>query len=258
MKQAGFSACLFILIFDEMKKILLLFILIAALPAVLTAQEGESGGGGGGGFYIGAKAAIGMVKFTPVSSTQDFAETTWDNLGYGIFFGYNLTGNLSLQIEGIYSGYGAANITPTVIYSANSPVLQSYNPNTVIDHVDMDLYFTDIPLLLKYTASEIGFSPYVYAGVNWGINVLSTTTIVRAIQETEVIYRNYKSDITDRIKYYEFAPVAGLGVKMDMGSLSFFGDLRYKHGLMNLSNVDNGLGFKAISVWLNAGLYFHF
>jgi hypothetical protein len=242
-----------------MKKILLLFIIIAAFPVGLIAQdESGSGGGGGGGFIVGAKASFGMVKFESITSTKNFAEATWDNLAYGIMVGYNLTGNLSLQVEGIYSQYGADNIIPTYIYSAESPVLQPYNSNSVVDHVNMDLYYIDIPLLFKYTMSEIGFSPYVYAGVNWGINVQATTTIVRAVTIDEVSYRDFRDNITDRIKYNEFSPVAGLGVKMDMGSLSFFGDLRYKHGLKNLSNVDNGLGFKNKAFWLNVGLYFNF
>jgi hypothetical protein len=243
-----------------MKKILLLFLIIATFPTGLIAQDDSgSGGGGGGGFFAGAKAAFGMVKFESVTSVKNLAEITWDNLAYGIVAGYNLTGNLSLQVEGVYSQYGADNIIPTYIYSAESPLLQTYNSNSVVDHVDMDIYNVDIPLLFKYTAHEIGFSPYFYLGADWGINVLSTTTIVRAITtESEVLYRDYKSDITDRIKYYEFAPVAGLGVKMDMGSLSVFGDLRYKYGLMNLSNVDNGLGFTNSAIWLNAGLVFNF
>jgi hypothetical protein len=240
-----------------MKKILLLFIIIVIFPIGLIAQD-ESGGGGGGGFFVGARASFGMVKFESITSARNFAEATWDNLAYGIMAGYNLTGNLSVQIEGIYSQYGADKIIPTYIYSADSPVLQPYNSNSVVDHVNMDLYYIDIPVLLKYTMSEIGFSPYVYAGADWGINVLATTTIVRAVTLDEVTYREFKDDITDRIKYNEFSPVAGLGVKMDMGSLSFFGDLRYKHGLKNLSNVDNGLGFKNHAFWLNVGLYYNF
>jgi hypothetical protein len=243
-----------------MRKILLLFIIIAAFPIGLIAQDdqSESGGGGGGGFYVGAKAAYGMVKFESITSMKDFAEATWDNVAYGVVAGYNLTGNISVQIEGIYSQYGADRIIPTYIYSADSPLLQSYNANSVVDHVNMDLYYIDVPLLLKYTRSEIGFSPYVYAGVDWGINVLATTTIVRALTAGEVFYRDYKDDITDRIKYNEVSPVAGLGAKMDMGSLTLFGDLRYKHGFNNLSNVDNGLGFKNSSFWLNVGIVFNF
>jgi len=240
-----------------MKKILLLFIIIAILPFGLVAQD-ESGGGGGGGFFLGAKAGYGMVRFEPVSATKDFAETTWDNLAYGIMLGYGITGNLSIQVEGIYSQYGADKIVTDYIYSTESPILQPYNSNSVVDHVDMDLYYVDVPLLFKYTRSELGFSPYVYAGVDWGINILSTTTVVQAINAGETYYRNFNDNITDRIKYYDISPIVGLGAKMDAGSLSLFGDLRYKQGFMNLSNLDNGYGFKNSALWLNVGLYFNF
>ncbi len=237
-----------------MKKILLLFVLIAGVQVGLIAQDSESGSVSGGGFYVGAKAALGMVKFVPINSTENFAETTWNNLAYGIVAGINIFGNLSLQVEGLFSQYGADKIIPTYIYSAESPLLQSYNSNSVIDHVNMDLYYADIPLLLKYKVSETGFSPYIYAGANLGINVQSTTTIVRKTTVGDVFYRDFKNDITDRILYYDFAPVAGLGVEMNMGTLSIFGDLRYKHGLMNLSNIENGTGFKNSALWLSLGL----
>lgn len=240
-----------------MRKILLLFIIIAALPAGLIAQD-ESGGGGGGGFFVGAKAGYGMVKFKSVTAMKDFAEATWDNLAYGILGGYKLNGNLSIQLEVVYSQYGASRIIPTYIYSAESPLLQPYNPDSEVDHVNMDIYDIDIPVLVKYTMSGSGFSPYAYVGADWGINVLATTTIVQAFTAGEVYYREFKDDITDRIKYNEFSPVIGLGAKMDMGSLSLFGDLRYKHGFKNISNVDNGLGFKNSSIWLSAGAFFNF
>ena len=237
-----------------MKKILLLFILIAAIPVGLIAQETESGSGGGGAFYIGAKAAAGMVKFESINSSHDFAEITWDNLSYGIVAGFNISANLSVQVEGLFSQYGADRIDPTNIYSAESPLLQSYNPNTVVDHVNMDLYYADIPLLIRYKLSGTGFSPYLYAGADWGINVRSTTTIVEKTTVGDVIYDDFTDDITDRILYNEIAPVAGLGLEMNMGKLSICGDLRYKHGLMNLSNIENGTEFKNRALWLSLGL----
>lgn len=239
-----------------MKKILLLFILIAVPSIGLIAQETESGSGGGGRFYAGAKAAIGMVKFKPVNSSEDFAETTWNNMSYGIVLGFNITGNLSFQVEGLWSRYGADKITPTYIYSAESPLLQSYSSTSVVDHVNMDLYYADIPLLIRYKISETGFSPYFYAGANWGINVQSSTAIVRAItiDIDKVFYREFRNDITNRILYYEFAPVAGIGLEMNIGKLSVFVDLRYKYGLMNLSNIENGTGFKNSALWQNLGL----
>ncbi len=223
----------------------------------LMAQETESAAGGSK-IYVGAKGAYGIVDFESVIKTvTDFSEMTFDNISYGIVAGYNLTGNLGLQLEVNYSQYGANNIIETYVYSPGSPVLQSYGEFSIIDHVDMDLYYMDIPVLVKYTVSELGFSPYIYAGVNWGINVLGNTTIVRKISESEEIYREYKDDISDRIRYNEIAPVGGLGVRMNMGSLSILGDVRYKHGFKNLSNVDNGLGFTSKALWISIGLVYN-
>jgi hypothetical protein len=245
------------LIFYSMKKILLLFLLMVVFSGGLMAQEAESAVGGSK-FYVGAKGAYGIVDYESIiATTTDFSEITYDNISYGLVFGFNITGNLGLQVEGNYSQYGANKIIETYVYSPGSPVLQSYGEFSLVDHVNMDLYYVDIPLLIKYTVSEIGFSPYFYVGANWGINILGNTTIVRKISETEEIYRDYKDDISDRIRYNEFAPVGGLGFRMNMGSLSILGDVRYKHGFQNLSNVDNGLGYTNRALWVSVGLVFN-
>lgn len=239
-----------------MKKILLLFIIVV-FSGGLTAQDSESVGGKGK-FFIGVKAGYGVVDFESVlRSEDDFAEMTFDNTSYGLVFGYNITGKLGLQIEGNYAKYGADKIIETYIYSENSPVLQTYGESSEIDHVNMDLFYADVPLFFKYTFSEIGLSPYLYAGVNWGINILGNTTIVRKISEIEEIYRNYKDDITERIMYNEFAPIAGAGARWNFGNLSIIGELRYKHGFQDLSNVDNGFGFTNKALWVSAGLVYN-
>jgi hypothetical protein len=240
-----------------MKKVLLLFFIMVVFSGGLMAQESESSSLGSK-VYIGVKGAYGIVDFESIITTEtDFAEMTFENLSYGILAGYNLTPNLGLQLEATFSQYGADNIIETYIYSPGSPVLQSYGEFSVVDHVDMDLYYIDVPVLVKYTFSKFGSAPYIYAGANWGINVLGNTTIVRKISESEEIYRDYKDDISARIRYYEFAPVAGLGLKLNMGSLSLLIDARYKHGFKNLSNVDNGLGFTSKALWISAGLVYN-
>jgi len=240
-----------------MKKLLLLFLIMVVFSGGLMAQESESSSLGSK-FYIGAKGAYGIVDYESIITTEkDFAEMTFDNVSYGLIFGFNITGNLGLQLEGNYSQYGANKIIETYIYSPGSPVLQSYGGTSFVDHVNMDLYFIDVPLLLKYSFSELGFSPYIYVGANWGINILGNSTIVRKLSESEEIFRDYKDDITGRIRYYDIAPVGGIGFKMNMGSMSLLIDARYKHGFSNLSNVDNGLGFTNKAVWVSAGLVFN-
>jgi len=48
------------------------------------------------------------------------------------------------------------------------------------------------------------------------------TTIVRKFIENDVtIYREFRDDITGQIKYNDFSPVVGGGVKLNMGSFLF-------------------------------------
>ena len=240
-----------------MKKTLLLFSIVVVFSGVLIAQESESAGIGGK-FYLGIKGSYGIVQYESVLVSEDnFAKMSFDNTSYGLVFGFNITGKIGLQVEGNYSGYGANRIIATYLYSPQSPVLQSYGESSVVDHVNMDLFYADVPLIVKYTFSEIGLSPSVYAGVNWGINILGSTTIVRRISEIEEEYRLYKDDIAERIAYNDIAPIAGAGARWNFGGFSVIGDVRYKHGFMNLSNVDNGLGFTNRALWVSVGLIYN-
>jgi hypothetical protein len=237
-----------------MKKILLLLLMVVFLSN-LNAQD-EGSGSLFGKLYIGAKAGYGIVNFESIlSSEKDFAKMTYNNISYGIVAGFKLSGRLSIQVEGNYAQYGANEIIPKYIYSPTNPLFVSYNPNTTVDHVNMDLFYADIPLTLRYSLTDGDFTPYVYGGVNWGINMSGNATIVRKFIENDVtIYREFKDDITEQIKYNDFSPVIGGGVKLNMGSLSLLGDIRYKYGLKNISNVSNSLGFTNSSLYVSAGL----
>jgi len=239
-----------------MKKVLLLFAIVV-FSGGLTAQESESVGIGGK-FYLGIKGSYGIVQYESILASEDnFAEMSVDNTSYGLVFGFNITGKLGLQVEGNYSQYGANKIIATYLYSPQSPLLQSYGESSEVDHVNMDLFYADIPLIVKYTFSEIGFSPSIYAGVNLGINILGRTSIIRRISEIEEEYRVYKDDITSRILYNDIAPIAGAGARWNFGDFSIIGDIRYKHGFMNLSNVDNGFGFTNRALWVSVGLIYN-
>jgi hypothetical protein len=237
-----------------MKKILLLFLMVVFLSN-LNAQD-EGSGSLFGKFYIGAKAGYGISNFeSTVKSEKDFAKMTYDNISYGIVAGIELTNRLCIQVEGNYAQYGAKEFIPNYIYSPTNPLFVSYNPNTTVDHVDMDLFYADIPLTLRYSLTDGDFAPYLYGGLNWGINMSGNATIVRKFIENDVtIYREFRNDITGQIKYNDFSPVVGAGVKINMGSLSLLGDVRYKHGLNNISNVNNSLGFTNNSLYVSAGL----
>ena len=224
----------------------------------LNAQD-EGSGLFFGKLYIGAKAGYGIANFeSTVKSEKNFAKMTYNNILYGIVAGYKLNGRISIQVEGNYTQYGANKIIPNYIYSPTNPLFVSYNPNTTVDHVDMDLFYADIPLTVRYELTDGDFAPYIYGGVNWGINMNGNTTIVRKFIENDVtIYREFKDDITGQIKYNDFSPVLGGGVKLNMGSFSFLGDIRYKYGLKNISNVINSLGFTNSSLYVSAGLVFN-
>lgn len=236
-----------------MKKILLLLLMVYML-GILNAQD--SGSSDGKKIYIGGKVGYGIVNFESMSNdVNNFAERTFDNISFGFVGGYKvLLSGLAIQVEGNYAKYKANNIIPTYIYSPGSPLLQPSGLNTKIDHVDMTLNSFDIPLTVNYSISSGALSPFIYAGVNWGINVSSYTTIVRAISLGETSYTKFYDDITPRIKANGFAPIAGGGIRLKIGTLTFIGDVRYKYGVSNLSNINNGYTFKNNAIWFSGAL----
>lgn len=183
---------------------------------------------------------------------------TFDNFSFGLLTGYKFSGLISLQLEGNFSQYGAHHIIPTYLFSPYSPLLANYGPVSTVDHVDMDLYSIDVPLTVKVSLKEGTFSPYVYCGVNYGINIIGRASIVRRIANGEdVDYRTATDDITARLIQNEFAPIIGCGIKTDMLKISLFGDVRYKYGITNLSNIDNFLGFTNSALWVSAGFFIY-
>ncbi len=240
-----------------MKKIILLLLIVVSF-STLKAQESTVSGSSSGGFYIGGKVGYGISDFEAISNANvKFAETAFDNVSYGLLAGYKLNSLLSVQLEGNYAQYGAHKIATSYIYSPGSPVLANIGSNSVIDHVDMDLYNVDVPLTVKLSFGEGSFAPYIYGGVNLGINVSARTAIVRKVTFNDVIsYRTSTDDITPRIIQNEFAPVVGGGVLIKMFNLTFCGDVRYKRGYTNLSNIDNHLGYTNNALWVSAGVIF--
>lgn len=238
-----------------MKKILLLALIVVSLGN-LYAQDVVLGK-----LYFGGKIGYGTVDFESTDpSENNFAERTFLNLSYGVIAGYKINAQISVQAEGIYAQYSANNIMYEYIYRPNNPLIASYSETSTIDHVDLDLYYIDIPVTARYHIGSGTLAPYVYAGVNWGINVSGYTTITRAITDpfAGTIYREYNDGITEQIKYYDFAPIFGGGINLNLGDkFTLVGDLRYKFGVMNISNVQNGLGFKSNALWLSAGLIFN-
>lgn len=239
-----------------MKKTLLLLLIVVSLNSLKAQESSESGSPGK--IFVGAKIGYGIVKYKSIiSAEKNFATMTYNNLSYGILAGYKLNALVSFQLEGNFAQYGARNIIPTYLYSPQSPVLADYGANSTLHRVDMNLFTIDVPVTAKLTFKEGNFSPYVYAGINSGINVIGKTSIIREITFNDAInYETSKDDITARVISNEFAPIAGGGVMINMFKLTFFGDVRYKYGITNLSNVDNKLGFTNNALWVSAGVLF--
>jgi len=238
-----------------MKKILLLVLIVVSLGNLYGQDVVLSK------FYAGAKVGYGTVSFNSTTpSENNFAESTYLNLSYGVVAGYRVNDKISVQAEGVFAQYSANNIMYEYIYRASNPLIQS-DAISFVDHVDLDISSIDIPVTARYQFGGRTLSPFAYVGVNWGINVQGYTTITRATEDpiAGTMYREYVDGITEQINYYDLAPIFGGGLNMNLGDkITLMGDLRYKLGVMNISNVQNGLGYKSSALWLSAGAVWNF
>jgi hypothetical protein len=239
-----------------MKKTVLLLLIVVSFGYLNAQVSNETSSPGK--IFIGVKAGYGIVNYEPIIKTEeDSTKMTFDNFSFGILAGYKLGSRISFQIEGNFAKYGASHINPIYIYSPQSPLLVNYGLISTFDHVDMDIFSIDVPLTVKYSLKEGMFSPFLYCGVNYGINILGRASIVRRITNGDVIdYITSTDDITARIIFDEFAPVIGAGIKMDISRVTFLVDIRYKYGFKNLSNVDNNSGFTNNALWVSTGMVF--
>lgn len=153
------------------------------------------------------------VNSSTLSSDDDLLDvgSLWGAVA-GAFIGKNITDNLGIQLEGLFSQRGAKD-------------------NTFGDDAKIRLTYLDVPLTARFgstTANNMHF--HAFTGPQLGIKLSSKYT---DDADTDV-------DLDDQVKSWDFGWTVGSGVEMNRVSL----DARYTLGLTNIDDSDSGSSLK--------------
>ncbi len=153
------------------------------------------------------------VNSSTLSSDDDLLDvgSLWGAVA-GAFIGKNITDNLGIQLEGLFSQRGAKD-------------------NTFGDDAKIRLTYLDVPLTARFgstTANNMHF--HAFTGPQLGIKLSSKYT---DDADSDV-------DLDDQVKSWDFGWRVGAGVEMNRVSL----DARYTLGLTNIDESDSGSSLK--------------
>lgn len=159
---------------------------------------------------FGLKAGVNSSTLSSDDALLDVG-SLWGAVA-GAFIGKNITDNLGIQLEGLFSQRGAKD-------------------NTFGDDAKIRLTYLDVPLTARFgstTANNMHF--HAFTGPQLGIKLSSKYT---DDADSDV-------DLDDQVKSWDFGWTVGAGVEMNRVSL----DARYTLGLTNIDDSDSGSSLK--------------
>jgi hypothetical protein len=157
--------------------------------------------------------------------TQNFLRI---NVQGGAGLDWNINDNVSVGIEGNFG---------TRAFRREINGLAGNNLQT---HLSSQLW-ADVPLYLKYSASQGAIRPFGYAGIalNFLISSKSTFTYKDVKPDlSQILAEGPSESVTYQSNRLNHSFVIGGGIKYKVGKDFIYADLRYMGSLSNLTNVD--------------------
>jgi len=176
---------------------------ITLVPAIAAAQTSTYP------MTFGIKAGVNASTLSTQDNQLD-TSNIWGAVG-GIFTGRNISENLGIQLEALYSQRGAKDIST----SAETRIRLTY---------------LDLPLTARFgstTANDVHF--HAFTGPQLGIKLSA---------KAENDFLGVEEDLDDEVKSWDFGWTLGAGVEMNNVSL----DARYTLGLTNIDNSESSDG----------------
>lgn len=190
---------------------------------------------------LGAKAGINQSTIA-LNYTDIYDFRMGENLGlFAEFQTDALPFNITAEFH--YMIFGANNIEQTLIYYADSPILDLSIENS-------HFYFNsfEVPLMVKFNLPFIeALNPQFYVGGAY--NYIYTAYTQNEYENEEVS----DAEITPRIKANDYSGLAGIGGFIDIGDFAITYDVRYRMGFSNLNNVVGYNEFTAHSLQFMVG-----
>jgi len=189
-----------------MKRLMTVLVIVAFAGLLALPQPAAAG------VQFGLKAGGNMAKPTGADA-EDPEGTLKTKVGFvgGIFLEFNLSKNLSIQTEVLYTMKGA-----------------TYEYEEIDETVEESLYgdYLEIPLLLKIKFLSGGFQPFIFAGPYVGFKLSEKLEIAgEELPLEEALLKNN-----------DYGAIFGAGLHLGR---SFHLDVRYSMGLQKI--LDSGV-----------------
>ena len=187
-----------------------------AMSLPLSAYGQPSSGSQGGmldNSSVGIMAGLHFGTINIEGDSADFLDTSFlTGLSLGAFTRLPMPAPFSMQIALQYIEKGSV-IDPDTVF---------------IDPLEFHLAYLELPVLVRYDipAGTSRLQPYFYGGATLAVLV-----------SAKAVANGDEDDIKDELEDLDFSLAVGAGFVLgDFGRVSLFADLRYTHGLVNISN----------------------
>jgi hypothetical protein len=190
---------------------------------------------------------------------EDYWSKPAPGYNIGLFAAYYVQDAIGVSIEPSIAKIGANKINILDFYSSASPKLYDYSTGEAItyDHHNLRLTMLELPVLVHYKIDMGSMGVRFFAGPSLDF-ILKGKVI--SYKKDVVAGDSYFKDIisedevTDRLEYYDFSGVVGLGVDMELDPIDLSIDLSYKHGFKNINNMSSKSDLRMRSLNLTVGI----
>ena len=192
---------------------------------------------------VGIKGGLNLSKLDYKDDLQGYDFTFRQGMNLGLFTEYNLSNDLLIYAEAIYSmrgtEYGLEEFTLGGITVPAHKFIQK-------------LDYLEIPLMIRYNfLLDSKLTPNVFLGP------VASFLLNEKIELIEEDISKGEVGQEDQIKSTEFGIILGIGADYSLPSGKIVFDIRYHYGLTNVNNVEQGSKINSSTISFNIGYGFN-
>jgi opacity protein-like surface antigen len=192
---------------------------------------------------LGIKGGLNLSKLDYKDDLQGYDFSFREGMNLGLFTEYNLSNDLLIHAEAIYSmrgtEYGLEEFTWGGITVPAHKFIQK-------------LDYLEIPLMIQYNfLLDSKLTPNVFLGP------VASFLLNEKIEYIEDDISKGEVGQEDQIKSTEFGIILGIGTDYSLPSGKIVFDIRYHYGLTNVNNVEQGSKINSSTISFNIGYGFN-
>lgn len=153
----------------------------------------------------------------------------------GGFVQYRVLPWVAASVELLYTQYGGNGISPLLIYTPDSPVLNN------LGKTDLFIHSIDLPVSAKFSLPDFSGSikPFVSAGAIFTYNTQANAINYFVENNGSSFPYIYSANdiVTSRVKSNNFSFITGVGAEFIGNKFNFSFELYYRIGLTDLNQI---------------------